>query len=146
MKINCRHGYFLFEEQRPGEVSEFISLFGLELVAKDWYFTFADLEEAPKFSLTGLPYLSTVAIATFEGQPWEVFEANAMVYNYDLGLVLPILSTTNLVKLSNAGHFFVSSGLIMPGSLTDGGSRVKDYAAWFSLDTLKCIYSEVAYV
>jgi hypothetical protein len=146
LKINCLHGYFIFEEQRAGEVSDFMSTFGLSLVRKDNYFTFEDIADAPDFSIAGKPYLNTIATMTFAGQPWEVFEANGLVYNYDTGLMVPIELITQIISLDTAGNFYLSSGLILPGSLTDEGSRVKEYAAWFSIDTMKFKYSEVSYV
>ncbi len=146
MKIKCLHGYFIFEELAPGQVSKFMSIFGLSLVPKENYFTFSDLEDAPDFSLLGLPYLEAVTTKTFAGKPWEIFEANGFVYNYDLGLVVPILSVVQRVSIFNAGTHFLSDGLVLPGSLTDEGKRVKDYAAWFSSGHMRFKYSEVTYV
>ncbi len=146
MQVNCLHGYFIFQEQRAGEVSDFTSMFGLTLVRKDNYFTFDDISEAPDFSIAGKPYLDTLAIKTFAGKPWEIFEANELIYNYDTGLMVPIESITQLISLDVAGNFYISAGLILPGSVTDDGSRVKDYAAWFSVDNLKFKYSEVSFV
>ncbi len=144
MRINCLHGYFIFEEQRSGEVSDFISMFGLDIVRKENHFIFGDLEDAPDFSIAGKKYIDTVAIKNYEGNPWEIFEQNKLIYNYDKGLVVPISTVTNFVTLNNAGNFFVSDGLIMPGSITDDG-RVTDYAAWFTTDTMKFKYSAVDY-
>lgn len=143
MKIKCMHGFFLFEEQRPGEASEFSSLFGLELEPFDNYFTFAPLAEAPDFALAGLPYLEATTTKTFAGRPWDVMRENNLVYNFNTGLVVPITSITQAVKLSLAGTYWVSPGLILPGSLTDEGTRVTDYAAWFSKGIMEFKYSEV---
>lgn len=143
LKINCQHGYFIFEEQRAGEVSDFITMFGFDMVRKQNYFTFADLDDAPEYSIKGNALLDNIATETFEGSPGEVFRKNKMVYNYDTGLLVPIISITNIIELSDAGNFYLSSGLILPGSLTAEGSRVTDYAAWFSTDNMKFKYSEV---
>lgn len=145
LRINCLHGYFIFEEQRSGEVSDFISLYGLDIVRKGNQFIFGDLEDAQDFSIKGKAYLDSIATKTFEGEPWEVFEENNLIYNFDKGLVVPISTVTNVATLSNAGNFFVADGLIMPGSITDDG-RVTDYAAWFTTDTMKFKYSAVEYV
>lgn len=146
MKIKCLHGYFIFEEQRSGEVSDFISLYGLELVPKQNYFTFAELADMPDYSLAGAPLLNTTAIKTFEGPPWEVLEQNDMIFNFNTGLLVPITSIGQRIPLDAAGNYYFSPGLILPGSLTDRGERVKDYAAWFSKDTMKFKYSEVTFV
>ncbi len=146
MKIICRHGYFIFQEQRVGQVSDFISRFGLNIVPVGSYYTFEDLESAPRHSIQGGQLLGNVAIKNFEGEPWEVFEQNSLVYNFDLGLVVPIASVVSTVKIDQAGNRFVSSGLILPGSTTVGGQRVRDYSAWYSRDTLRFLYSEVNYV
>lgn len=146
MMIRCLHGYFILTESRAGEVSDFASLFGLDLSAKDDYFTFTDLIEAPEYSLTGQPYLSGVATKHFEGKPWEVFAANSLIYDFEKRLVVQIQSTMQVVSLDVAGNYFLSPGLILPGSLTEEGQRIKDYAAWFSTDTMKWRYSEVSIV
>lgn len=147
MKIKCLHGYFKFEEQHPGELAEFVSLFGLDLEPVDNYFTFADLAEAPHFSLAGLDYLGAATTKTFAGPPWEVMRENNLVYNFNTGLVVPITSITQAIKISLAGTYWVSPGLILPGSLTDEGTRVTEYAAWFSRSRGASLwkYSEVTF-
>lgn len=145
MKIKCTHGYFEFEESRAGEVSDFVSIFGLELVRKGGVFTFADLEDAPDYSIEGGQVLGATAIKTFEGTPAEVFEQNELVYNYDQGLVVPIAEITQIVTIEQAGKLYVSDGLIMPGSLTRSGDRVKGYAGWFNRERMRFLYSEVSY-
>jgi len=143
MKINCLHGYFIFHEERIGEISEFMSLFGLPIVFKDDHFTFEFLADAPEVSIKTAPYLNATATKTFAGRPWEVMRENALVYNFDQGLLVPIAAITTKVSIKSAGKYFVSPGLIMPGSLMDGGSRVREYAAWFSTDSMRFRYSEV---
>jgi hypothetical protein len=146
LRITCLHGYFKFHETRAGEISKWASRYGFDMVRIDDYFTFKQLEAAPDFSLQGLPYLGAVTTETFAGRPWEVMEANGLVFNFALGLVVPITSVTVTFRIDQAGNYFLSPGLILPGSVKVDGSRVKDYAAWFSFDTLKFRYSEVGYV
>lgn len=146
MRINCIHGYFIFQEVRLGQVSDFMNRFGLDLVSVDSYYTFADIEEAPRYSLKGKDLLGNVAKVNFEGEPWQVFEKNGLVYDFDKGLVVPITSVTQITTIDQAGNRFISPGLILPGSTTAGGKRVRDYSAWYSRDTLQFKYSEVGYV
>jgi hypothetical protein len=145
MKIRCLHGYFIFEELKPGQLSDFMSLFGFDLVAQDDHFTFAALAGAPRYSILGGTYLGAPAIKTFEGHPWQIMRENQIVYNFNLGLVLPIVSTTQVIKLNQGSNYFLSSGLIQPGSVTEDGSRVKDYAAFYLFDKIKFKYSEVSF-
>lgn len=146
MRVRCLHGYFIFDEMRQGQISDFMNLTGLSLVSKDNYYTFEGLEDAPEYSLLGKNYLNLPAVALYEGKPWEVFEANEFVFDFTTGLLVPIVSITRLVEIKQAGNLFVTNGLIQPGSLTKEGKRVKDYAAWFSRDRLTWHYSEVTYV
>ncbi len=146
MRIKCQHGYFKFFETKVGQVSDFVSRYDLDLVAKDDYFTFTTLAQAADYSLAGSLYLGVTAVETFAGQPWEVMEANGLIYNFDRGLVQSILTVTTVTPIYNTGNRYVSPGLILPGSLIAGGSRIRDYTAWFSRDTLKFSYSEVAFV
>lgn len=147
MKVWCRHGYFTFEESRAGEASEFVSQAGLELVAKDRHFVFADLSDAPDYCLAGQLWLGAAITVSYAGRPDQIMEANELVYNFNTGLVVPIATITQRIQLSPAGNFYVSPGLILPGSLTDGGQRVRDYAAWFSTKAIqRFIYSEVGFV
>lgn len=146
MRVKCLHGFFIFQETRVGQVSDFMSLTDLSLVPWRDAYTFEDLADAPDFSIAGKTILGTPATKTIEGEPWEVFEGNEIVYNFNTGLVVPIAAITQQAVLQLAGNRFVSSGLILPGSLTAEGDRVKDYSAWFSRDTLRWLYSEVTYV
>ena len=146
MRIKCLHGYFIFQELKNGQMSDFMARFGLDLGQVGPYYTFADIEEAPRYSLQGKELLGNVATENYEGEPWEIFEQNGLVYDFNQGLVLPILTVTTVTDISQAGNKFISPGLILPGSLTADGDRVKDYSAWFSRDTLRFTYSEVGYV
>jgi len=123
-----------------------MSLTGLSLVKWRDAYTFEAIVEAPDFSIIGSPVLGVPATVTHEGEPWEVFEENGLVYDFGKGLVLPINSIAQTVKIGLAGNRFISNGLILPGSLTVDGKRVKDYSAWFSRDTLRWLYSAVEYV
>lgn len=145
MRIRCLHGYFIFQELKAGQVSEFINLFGFSLSAKDDYFTFDFLLGAPDYSLILKPYLGVPATATFEGRPWEVMRENGLIYDFDLNIVKPILSVTQFFQIETAANYFISNGLILPGSVTADGSRVKDYSAWFSFSNSTFRYSEVSY-
>lgn len=146
MRIRCLHGYFIFQDLRLGQISDFVSRFGLDLVSVGDYYTFSDIATAPKYSLKGKTILGQVATSNFEGHPWEVFEKNGLAYDFDKGLVLPIINQTQITTIQQAGNRFTSPGLILPGSVTADGDRVRDYSAWYSRDTLRFLYSEVVYV
>lgn len=147
MRIECIHGYFIFIEEGPGQVSDFMSLFDLEIEKSESgeHFTFSDLKSAPKYSLPGKLYLDAPAIKAFEGEPWEVMRANGLVYNFVLGLVVPLETITTPLALSDAGNYFAGSGMILAGSVTEDGSRVTDYSAFFSQSSRGFRYSEVTY-
>lgn len=146
MRVKCLHGYFIFEETALGQVSDFISYSGLPIEPKDNYYTFQKLLNFPQYSIKGKDLLGFTALKTFEGKPWEILEANELVYDFTLDQIRLISSVTQNVLIRKSGNRFVSNGLILPGSLTAEGERVRDYAAWFSRDRLSFLYSEVGYV
>jgi hypothetical protein len=146
VKITCDHGYFFFEESRAGEVSDFASLFsGLSIVPKDHRYTFEDLEDAPGYSIAGNLYLGAPALKTFAGDPWEIFRENSLIYNFNLGIVQPISSVLTRIELVRAQNYFLSPGLILPGSLNPEGERVKSYVAYYLFDSARFKYSWVSY-
>jgi hypothetical protein len=126
-----------------GEISDFISLFGFDLVSEKDYYTFSTLQDAPRYSIAGGLYLGAPAIVTYEGEPWEVMEANSLVYDYDEDKVISILTVTDILKLKETNRYFIADGMILPGSLTEDGSRVTDYSAFY--DSNKFEYSEVTF-
>ena len=146
MRVDCLHGYFIFTETKSGQISDFVSQTGLTLVKKDNYYTFEFCENAKDYSLAGLTYLGVPAIETFEGNIWDVFEANAFVYDFVLGIVRPILSVVQKTSISLSGNRYVANGLILPGSITDDGQRVTGYSAWYSRDIKTWNYTAVYYV
>lgn len=122
-----------------------MQLTGVTLRAVDDYFTFSDLVGAPDYSVAGNEYLGATATKTCAGRPWDVMRLNGLVYDFKKSLVVPILSITQFVSLSGAENYFVSSGMILPGSVMDDGSRVTDYSAWFNFDIMKFKYSSVTH-
>lgn len=146
MFLKVNHGYFIFRESKTGQVSDFMNRTGLKLVARDDYYTFEKLVDAPDYSLNGKLFLGYKATKTFEGTPWGVFEANQVIYDFNSGELKLISLVTNTTVLRPAGNRFFAPGLIMPGSLTEGGKRVRDYAAWYSRESQSWLYSEVTFV
>lgn len=146
MRVKCLHGYFLFDEEYSGEISDFMSFAKIQLVPCETFFTFPDLKDAPKYSLQGKPLIGLNAIVSSEGEPWEVFEYNGFVYDFSIGSMRPILSVANVAKINGAGNRYVANGLIPAGSLNQNGQRVKNYSAWYSRATGAWLYSEVTYV
>lgn len=146
MRLKCAHGYFLFQETGLGQVSDWMNLTGLKLVPTGSQYTFEALGSVPDFSIKGGPFMGATATKTFEGSPSEVFEANRLVYDFSKGLVVPIDTVSFQTSISLAGNRYTSPGLIVPGSMTKDGKRVRDYAAWFSRDRLTWLYSEVGFV
>lgn len=144
LKIQCIHGYFKFEETEAGQLSRFMSQFDLEIERSGDHFTFADLVDAPDYALAGGLYLGAAVTQTIEGAPWEIFRANRLVYNFSLGLVQPIDLVLQAVSLTRSGFVFLAPGMILPGSVTEDGSRVTDYAASFN-GAKRFDYSEVGY-
>lgn len=109
-----------------------MTLTGFKLAPRETYYTFEKLVDAPDYSLAGKTLIDLPAVKSFEGKPWEVFEANGFVYDFTKDAVVPIASITQTTRVRQAGNVYVSPGLILPGSLTAEGLRVTDYAAWYS--------------
>lgn len=143
MKIDCINGFFIFRELRVGQVSDFMRYSGLTLVKWRDAYTFEGLENVPEYSQAGAPFLNLVASETYQGEPWELFDQNAVCFNYLTGLIVPFLSVAQNIKISTAGNKYVSNGLILPGSILPNGKKVKTYSGYFSRDTLNFNYSEV---
>ena len=144
MQINCVGGYFIFRQSRAGEISDFASLFeGLSFDSVNDYFTFTALRDAPKFAIAGDTYLGAPCTVTCEGEPWDVMRMNDLVFDFNQNKVVPLESITRLASITQAANYFLSPGLIIPGSVTDDGSRVRDYAAHYFFDSNKFKYSEL---
>lgn len=143
MRIECRHGYFKFKETRVGELANFVNTFGFAISLSGDHFTFDSLVDAPKYSIEGQKYLGAMATKTFEGEPGEILRANNLIYNFVEDEVVLKSTITNFVEINNVGGYFVSTGFILPGSVTDDGSRVTDYLAWYLPSLNRFYYSEV---
>ena len=146
MRIKCRHGFFIFDEFKTGELAKFQSLTGLALVPWRDTYTFETIQPAPDFSIKGKTYLGATATKNYAGEPWEIFEQNGLVYNFSTDLVVPITSITLRADLKLAGYRYIANGLLLPGSLTSDGQRIKSYTAMRSGLTPRWSYSEVTFV
>lgn len=147
MRIDCLHGYFIFTENKVGEASDFMTISGLKLSKVGSFYTFETLADAQDYCLVGKALVGGhVATVTHEGPPWEIFEKNGVVYDFVKDLVVPINSITAKGFIRNAGNYFTASGLLIPGSIMDDGSRVKDYSTYFLDRRASWLYSEVSFV
>ncbi len=145
MRIECLGGFFKFYEDEIGDISRFCDLYNLELDRDGDYFTFPELIDAPEYSILGAPYLGLVGLATYGGKPWDVMYQNEMVYSLKLGLVVPIASIVLPVLVYNCGSYFLTEGLIQPGSFSLDAKRVIGYSAQFSFRDNKFRYSLIEY-
>lgn len=144
LKIKCVHGFFTIDETSPGEIARFADLFaGLEIVSFGESFTFADLVDVPEYTIKGGELFDLVASATIADTPGEIFRANKIVYDFNAGLFKPITSIRTIVEIDQGSSYYLSPGLILPGSLTDGGKRVTDYAAWYLFGEGQFKYSSI---
>ncbi len=143
MEIKCLHGYFIFTEHEAGECSKLASLFDLDLALEGDNFTFDSLTGAPGYSILGGTYLGAPAIKTFEGKPWEIMKENKLVYDFINDIVVPEVTIIQRAKLDLIDYFYLSDGLILPGSILNDGTRVTTYSAWYSFDESSFKYSEV---
>lgn len=146
MRILCRHGHFAFYPKNENEIYRFENLFDEEIVRVDDFYTFDFLSEAPDYSLIGKNYLGLPAVAGFEGNPWDVMEANGFVYNVALGLVVPKTTILTVVSIDISESFYTTENpFIQPGSLNVDGSRILSYDANYSVDTSQLRIFEVQY-
>lgn len=146
VKITCLHGFFLFEEDKAGELSRFQSVFDVRLAAYGEYYTFDFLKNAPTYSIKGAAYLGKVALVTNAGKPWDILKANGFVYNPTVDNLVDFVDNTKVIKLVSAKDYYVANGFIFPGSLTEEGLRVMDYSAWYSFDRQTFRYTGVTLV
>jgi hypothetical protein len=146
MIIRCIHGYFICYEQRTTEIAKFNTLFGSDLVPCQDYYTFQLLYEAKSYSLAGLPYLGTNATVNYEGSPWDVMAANGLIYNFESGHLVPILSITTKVDPKQARGYQFTTGLILPGSVDSQLNRISGYQAQFDFEFSRFDYTSIDYV
>ncbi len=146
MKIQCKHGFFLFEEEFVGEAGRFMTALSVELESYGDYFTFPYLVDAKDYSLVGSNYLNLPAIATYEGEPWEVMRENGFVYSLLTNILIPIDSVMNFVALNIGDFYYSSEGLIQPGSFMQNSQKVSSYTAWFDWKSGAFRYSEVKFL
>lgn len=144
MKVECIHGYFKFSEISPGQIGKFADLFDADIKRSGDHYTFADLVDAPDYSIAGGLFLGVPTLSTYEGEPWEVMKENNLVYNFSLGLVVPVLSVVQVSGLQRSSFYLGSDGLILPGSFY-GANRVLGYSGYYSNSTGQFLYSEVSF-
>ena len=123
-----------------------MALYGPTLVRVDDYFTFEFLSEAKDYSILGNPYLGATATETFEGRPWEVMEANGLVYDFTQNALVQISTIMQRVALNETRKYFVPSGLILAGSIDEDGNKISGYSGFFLAGSKKFKYSEVTFV
>ncbi len=143
MKINCLHGFYQFIEEDAGDISNFSGLFGFDMVFEKGYYTYSFLSGAPRYAIKGSTYLGAPVTKTFEGDPWDIMRENDLIYDFTNDEVVPISTITTKVQIDSAADYYLANGMILPGSITADGTRVKEYAAHYSFATGRIKYSGV---
>lgn len=149
MRIICRHGHFAFYPEHAGDLSRFVSYYGIALARdpdEDFY-TFPLLVGAPNYSLVGKAYLGLAAIATFGGRhSWDVLRANGFVYSLTSKGLVPKASIMINVNPPLVGYYYLGqSQLVQPGSLNVNGQRIISYDAELLQDYNELRISEFEY-
>jgi hypothetical protein len=148
MKIVCLHGYFKVTEHAVGEIAAFNSVYAQDLVAKEDYYTFEALVDAPEYSVIGQTYLGNVAVKTYaDHRPWEIFRQNSLVYNFQTGAVVPIASQTSYTaQLSRVKPaYYQDVSLYVPGSMTPAWQQITGYVCAFDVKRSTFFYSDIFY-
>ncbi len=143
LKIECLHGFYKFHEDYAGEASQFMTLYGFDLAMEQDYFTFSYMKSAPRYAISGGTYLGADAVKTIEGNPWDIMRANDLVYDFTVDAVVPISTIVKNVQIAESSYYYVALGLILPGSVTEDGTRVKEYSAHYIWESAKFRYSGV---
>ena len=147
MRIECRHGFYIFEEDEAGEISRFASKFELSIVKReDGIFTFEDLEPAKDYAIEGVDYLGATPTETYSGKPWEIMRANDLVYDFTRGELRLIQAITTPLVLPKAANYFITDGLLLAGSIASSGARLSDFCGFYLWSSAKFRYTEVKYV
>lgn len=142
MKLKCLHGYYIFSETKPGQISDFIKLSGYDLVLKNGVYIFNALVDAPKYSIKGKSYLGVTASKTFEGEVWEVFEQNNFVFDFTKNKLVNITSINGSFDLRQNGNYYTANGMILAGTKASD-MVVKSYTGFFSRVSYAWTYSGV---
>lgn len=121
-----------------------MGLWNIELAPYEEKYTFLELENPPDHSIIGAPYLGATALKTFSGKPWEIFEANDFIFDFGTGKVSPKTSVSTVVNLDKSGSYYLSNGLILPGSIYKG-EKIMSYSCFYNFDKRRFRYSEVSF-
>lgn len=136
MRVLCRHGYYAFYPKTAAEVSRFSSFYGTSLVRSGDHYTFPGLADLPRYSIQGGLYGGLPAIKTFAGHPWEVMEANGLVWSLALSALAPAATQMAVTyPMPNMGYYFAPrvQGLPQAGALV-GTSPVLSFDAMIEPD------------
>lgn len=146
MRVLCRSGHFAFYPRTASDIARFSNYFSVTLKRERDYYTFKGLYGAEDYSLLGKPYLNLPALATYEGEPWEIMRENDFVYSLDLGIIVPKLSILSIVDTPLVGYYYRAGGsIIQPGSRTLLGQQILSYSGEFIDEGSSLRISEFSY-
>jgi hypothetical protein len=132
MRVLCRSGHFAFYPRKTSDIARFSNYFDITLEREEDYFTFPLLRDAPKYSISGKPFMGVPAIKTYAGNPWDIMKANSIVYHLGTKLVVPKLSILGIIDLKQVGYYFLAeSALVQPGMRLRTGQQILSYTGEF---------------
>lgn len=130
MKVICQSGFLKFYPKNSSEVSDFNTYFSKSLIRNGDHWTFPALAALPDYSIKGRPFADLVAIETIEGEPWQVMQANGLVYDLTLDAIVPKQTIISEVQLPQTGSYYTADvPLVQPGAFVAFGVQVMSYHA-----------------
>jgi hypothetical protein len=146
MRVLCRSGHLAFFPNDASEVSRFMSIYKVNLVRVDNFYTFNGIASAKDYSLENHNYLNLKASKTFEGNPWDVFKANNFVYDLTSNLLILKTAVKAKVELPLVGDYYLSPNpVLQPGSVFKGGSKIMSYDGEYILNFYQLLIRQFDY-
>lgn len=134
MRVVCRHGHYAFYPRDASDVQRFANFYNLDLVGERDYFTFRNLLRLPTYSLKGKAYGGVTALKTFSGMPWEVMQANDLVYDLGSGVIVKKESITQVINPMLTDFFYIAETvLVQAGSFLPTGQKILGFDGEFDI-------------
>jgi hypothetical protein len=136
MKIECINGYYKFYLEQASDITFLETLFGVEMVKMDGFYTFEPLSRVGDFSIAGAVINAVPYTMTFSGSPSDVLFANKLALDLSTGFFVPFTSITATYELASNNKIFASRHLLQAYCRIVGSALpIKSFTAFYGFNS-----------
>ncbi|MGB2579401.1 hypothetical protein AAIR98_001320 [Elusimicrobium simillimum] len=145
MRINCDHGFYFFETEKPTNLFYLRHILGLDIVPYKHGYTLSALAALPGYAIEGQDYGGQTAKVTICADIPAILRANGWVYSLTAQKLVNIADITEKLTLYTAPDFEGQTTDTPQAGAKIDGKTLKSFNGYYRYYYKKVVLESISY-